>query len=316
MLLSFILPTYNVGKYIAEALEPLTQLPQNEIEVIVVIDESPDNSKEIAQSFSGRISNFTILEQKNSGPSAARNHGLSQAKGKYIAFYDPDDKIEIEEFKKLYGILTKTDVDIVVSNGMSFTEDGSQKLLKKDEFRKKLGTVSGPEYFFYAHKHKEYVQYGWINTYKRDFLNRENLRFTPGSSYEDKEFTAKCFSKAKTVIYSKVNCYRYRLRENSLSSANDRFHSPKSVIAYVNVIQNLFDQKRRSQDQAEINVLNHVISECYLTVLRRLPAMKKKGIPEYSQFTWEYINRSKAYDQLALIDRFKIFRKRIKAAFA
>ena len=86
---SVIIPVYNVEDYIADTIQSVLDQTFQDFEVIVVIDESPDNSLTICQQFSDR--RIHIIEQENLGLAGARNTGIRNAKGEYIAFLDGDD---------------------------------------------------------------------------------------------------------------------------------------------------------------------------------------------------------------------------------
>ena len=87
-LVSVIIPNYNYARYVCEAIDSVLTQTYPNIEIIVVDDGSKDESKEILQSYGGKIK--TILQQ-NQGVSAARNNGLTESKGEFIAFLDADD---------------------------------------------------------------------------------------------------------------------------------------------------------------------------------------------------------------------------------
>lgn len=101
--LSIIIPVYNVELYIEKCLQScLSQdIPYDEYEIIVVNDGSPDGSLAIAESIAKTTTNMTIISQKNGGLSAARNTGMSVAKGEYIWFVDSDDWIETKDRKSV-----------------------------------------------------------------------------------------------------------------------------------------------------------------------------------------------------------------------
>lgn len=86
--ISVIMPNYNNGKFIAQAIDSVLQQDYPNIELIVIDDGSTDNSMEVISSYGGRIS---ILRQQNKGAAAARNHGMRFAQGKFISFIDSDD---------------------------------------------------------------------------------------------------------------------------------------------------------------------------------------------------------------------------------
>ncbi|MGD9690175.1 MAG: glycosyltransferase family 2 protein [Phycisphaerales bacterium] len=85
---SVIIPTYNRERYIAGTLRSAFAQTFSDFEVIVVDDQSTDNTVEIARTFGDRV---RVFEQRNSGPGAARNLGAKHAMGRYLAFLDSDD---------------------------------------------------------------------------------------------------------------------------------------------------------------------------------------------------------------------------------
>jgi glycosyltransferase involved in cell wall biosynthesis len=86
--ISVVVPAYNVGQYLGEALDSVMRQIRPPDEVIVIDDGSTDNTPKEAQKFAGRV---RYIKQPNSGPSAARNLGIRQSKGDWIAFLDGDD---------------------------------------------------------------------------------------------------------------------------------------------------------------------------------------------------------------------------------
>ena len=91
MKLSVIIPLYNAEIYIKEALDSLLAQKGIDIEIIVVDDESQDNSAEIVKKYP-----VHYYKKTNGGASSARNYGLKHASGKYIMFLDADDYLKDE----------------------------------------------------------------------------------------------------------------------------------------------------------------------------------------------------------------------------
>lgn len=87
-LVSVVIPCYNAAKTLAATLESVLAQSYRPIEVIVVDDGSSDGSVALARSFAPRV---TVVVQKNGGPASARNEGIRQCRGEYIAFLDADD---------------------------------------------------------------------------------------------------------------------------------------------------------------------------------------------------------------------------------
>lgn len=310
---SFILPSYNVAPFIGEALASLSSLPEDEIEVIVVNDGSTDNTLEIAKSYEGRIKNLKIINQRNQKLCIARNNGFLQATGKYIHFFDSDDIIDPIEFEKLYQEAKKQEWDIIAGNGHIYKDGQKIEPITLDHFKSKLGIVTGPEYFHYTNSKKEYAQFCWLFLLKRDFLIKNNIKFTDGIKHEDKEFAAKCFARAQTVKYLSAHFLLYRQRNTSISHEPKRYYSPESIEDYKTVIANLSDWHQKSNDEGEKSVLNRAIAECFATIYRRIPLMKKHKIPEVKKYNWNYINSSNSFHFLTLKNKMLVLEKRFKA---
>lgn len=90
-LVSIIIPCHNAGSYVQEAIQSALNQSYKPIEIIVVDDGSTDDSAKIAQSFGKQV---VFYQQPQSGPGKARNYGVQQAKGEYIAFLDADDLLD------------------------------------------------------------------------------------------------------------------------------------------------------------------------------------------------------------------------------
>ena len=88
---SVIIPIYNAAEFLGECLDSVLAQTLTDIEVICVNDGSPDNSLEILREYEKKDSRIKIIDQKNQGAGAARNHGMSVARGEYLSFLDSDD---------------------------------------------------------------------------------------------------------------------------------------------------------------------------------------------------------------------------------
>lgn len=114
ILVSVVIPVYNVEKFISEAIESVLAQSIENIEIILVDDGSTDQSLMICKQFLQKDSRVKLLRQENSGVSSARNNGLGEAKGEYVFFMDSDDTIDSDFLKDTYEIAKNQDLDIVI----------------------------------------------------------------------------------------------------------------------------------------------------------------------------------------------------------
>lgn len=91
---SIIMPVYNSGTEMKKSIESVLNQTYNKWELIIIDDGSTDNSLEIAKKFANKNRRIKVFHQKNAGPGAARNKGIKEASGDYIAFLDSDDYYE------------------------------------------------------------------------------------------------------------------------------------------------------------------------------------------------------------------------------
>lgn len=116
LICSVIVPVYNVGKYLRRCLNSLKNQSGNDFEVIMVDDGSSDNSLAICNEYAEADSRFKVIHKENGGVSSARNIGLDQATGKYIAFVDSDDYVTKDYFEVLRPLMLQKHEFIVYNN--------------------------------------------------------------------------------------------------------------------------------------------------------------------------------------------------------
>ena len=103
--ITFIVPVYNVEKYIYRCVQSILKQSYSNIEVILVDDGSTDASGEIIDEMASEDVRIKVIHQKNSGVSTARNSGLMTASGEYILFIDGDDYIESDYASYFMGLI-------------------------------------------------------------------------------------------------------------------------------------------------------------------------------------------------------------------
>jgi glycosyltransferase involved in cell wall biosynthesis len=117
---SVIIPSYNAGPWLAATLESVLAQTWPALEIIVVDDGSTDDSRRVAQGFTGR--GVRLVEQPNRGASAARNHGLQHAHGDFIQFLDADDLLAPDKLERQVQALSAAGDEIAAGPWGRFTD--------------------------------------------------------------------------------------------------------------------------------------------------------------------------------------------------
>ena len=209
---SIIVPVYNVEKYLDKCLLSLVNQTLDDIEIIVVNDGSPDNSQEIIDRFKEEYPNKIVgLKKKNGGLSDARNYGIAHAKAKYIGFVDGDDYVDVSMFEKMYNKAIQQDFDLVVCN-LNYVYDydvvPTSGNVKDDTTNIKEVMLS-------------IYPTAWNKLYKKELLNKYDLRFKKGVWFEDVEFIYRVLPYVKTIGVVKESFYEYVQREGAISKTYD-----------------------------------------------------------------------------------------------
>lgn len=209
MKLSIIIPIYNVEKYIERCLNSCVDQKGvtlgRDYEIICINDGTKDKSADIAKSFASNYDSVIVINQENAGLSAARNKGLSLAKGEYVWFVDSDDWIEPNCLCIIIPHLYK-DYDLIqIEYRKTYDDDKLNKDSNPNPIR---GVVDG---IFQTKKGGLHTPAQFVICRKK-FLEDNNLSFKEGIYHEDGEFRPRSILPAKRIISIPDICYNYYQR--------------------------------------------------------------------------------------------------------
>ena len=233
MLLSFVIPAYNVSDKIELCLKSIGNIPlnKNDYEIIIIDDSSIDNTVEVAETFL-QVHGFTyrLIRQKKAGQASARNTGIGVAKGKYIWMVDSDDQIIADH--EIFEVLDSgQDFGLITFN---YKEVWPSGLIVQQKFKNRE-TVTGSDFL----SNSVGGSYLWNKIYRRSSIC--DIKFIEGSTHiEDM-----CFNVHALININSVLCltsigykyYRYtkpKLKKEDLlrerEKANvDSFNAYKSI---------------------------------------------------------------------------------------
>lgn len=228
--ISIIIPVYNEELYVEKCLRSCAEqdLSPEDYEIIVINDGTTDNSLEIVERVSKDYSNIIIHSQENQGLSAARNKGLTLAKGEYVWFVDSDDQIHPDALHVLFTKAKETSADIISFKGVEYLEGIDQY---NDLPIASVGVYTSKEYL-YQLLNLDVSCHLWCRLFKKDLF--DNVKFPVGVIYEDALTFPYLVCEAKTVIQIEDGLYYYLMRSGSITQSK-----PKNVIGLINEMETL-----------------------------------------------------------------------------
>lgn len=226
---SVIVSIYNSRDWLDKCLESLSEQSFSDCEFICVDDGSRDDSHKIVLAYAENDKRFKLIRQENKGLAESRNVGIRHAKGKYIAFLDGDDWLQGRDvLQELYKTASESDVDFVTFDADCFYES---EILREISDRgnyyvrnKEYGLyLSGRELFCEMMENDDFCDGAWILFVKREWIVQNNLWFVAGLNPEDCIWNFMCHMYAGKVRHVRKRFYRYRIRDNSLTTERVSF---------------------------------------------------------------------------------------------
>lgn len=224
---SVIIPVYGVEKYLQQCLESVCRQSYQNLEIIIIDDESPDLSGKIADDFAASDQRIKALHIKNRGAAGARNIGLEASTGDYIMFIDSDDWVEPDMVEKLLQILIREKCDIVQCQYMNETCIESVK----QEYHAGERVCNDADYIKEMISKWEYVLI-WNKIYRKSVI--KDIRFVEGRCIDDEFYTYKVIMNARKIVLCNQYLYHYRLRKSgamgNVQKVRQRFYDQADFI--------------------------------------------------------------------------------------
>ena len=258
LLISVIIPAYNIEKYIDRCLESVCKQTYENLEIIVVDDGSKDNTGKILDQYAKRDKRILVIHKQNAGVSAARNTGLEYAKGEYIGFVDGDDIIDDDMYELLLNNALKYEADIshcgykmVFPNRVDYYYNTGEVRVQ-DNYQGIYDLIKADK-----------VEPGLCNKlYQRALLEGECLNDSIRIN-EDLLFNYQLFKKSKKAVFEDLPKYHYMVRVNSASTSRVNEHKLKDPIK---VIQFMMQQ--------ETGEIYQLLEKRYMYLLEKVSVMK------------------------------------------
>ena len=207
ILVSVIVPVYNVEKYISKTVKSLINQDYNNIEIILVDDGSPDKSGEIIDNLALKDNRIVVIHKENGGVSSARNAGLKAATGEYVTFVDGDDWVDKDYITYFVNLLEVSRCDIAM-NKINYTETNN---LSSDEYS-----------IVKAEKAIEWIYLGdifvavWNKMYRKKLFDDNKIFFNNDVWYgEGMLFNIECLQYTESVVVGGKSVYHQTFNPDS-----------------------------------------------------------------------------------------------------
>lgn len=259
---SVIVPVYNTEKYLEQCLNSILDQTLREIEVICVDDGSSDQSVEMIQKLAGEDERLHLLTQKNSGGGAARNLGMSRARGKYLMFLDSDDFFHPQLLEKMMQRCEETGAQICTCKARCYHEDLGFETAEPASMREEYlpeGDVfcwkDMPEEIF-----NTFHNWPWNKMFLHSFVREKNLKFQEIKRTNDMYFTCTAMMEAERITVLKEELVWYRVGISGSCQTTNREAPLDFFDAFLSLKKYLED--RGVFEEVKKSFVNHALDGC------------------------------------------------------
>jgi glycosyltransferase involved in cell wall biosynthesis len=219
MMISVIVPIYNVEIYLSEFLSSITSQTYTQLEIILIDDGSTDRCYSICNEWSKRDDRLRVYHIPNGGVSAARNYGIQLATGEYLAFADPDDILHPDIYRLLHNALIENDSDMVICYEEAFQDSQVPDVHPVETYHISEVTDNISTFNHFLDNFTGYIGWSCNKLYKKTLL--AGICFPVDRKYlEDICFNIDVSLNVKKCIWIKEKLYLYRQHSGNSMNTN------------------------------------------------------------------------------------------------
>lgn len=218
--ISVIVPVYNCEKYLPECVRSILNQSERDFELLLVDDGSTDQSPKICDAIAAQDCRVRVIHQRNCGVSCARNRGIEEASGTFIAFVDADDVIHPQYLELLLKGIRQSGTMLSICTFQSFPHDGQMP----------IESVAQPAVRYMTRRELLALLNDWCNVealsmvipcvklYRAELLRE--IRFPEGIRHEDEFFAHHILAKCEEAVFLDIPLYGYRQNPDSYMNRN------------------------------------------------------------------------------------------------
>ncbi len=287
-LISFVIPVYNVEKYLKECIESILKQCTNQCEIILVDDGSTDKSREICDIYASKENSINVIHQENGGLSFARNEGLKKAVGKYVAFVDSDDRIRENSLCNILKWIKQSDSDICFMDAIKFYSDGKELPLGDNIIKQSVEGKDKTEVLRHIATRPKYPGSACTKLFRREFLLENDIFFPSDRRVsEDLGYCLDAIMKAEKFDALDITYYEYRQnREGSITNKTS-YKNFEDLVLFVIEWTQKFTIEKKAIGINEQYAMSNVAYE-YSILCWQLSKLKKEERRRALLFLKEY----------------------------
>ena len=276
--ISIVIPVFNSQRFIKECISNILNIISNKIELIIINDNSSDDTKNICNKFVQKNNNIRLINlKKNCGVSVARNIGIRTSKGKYLIFLDSDDLLLKDTLKKINKLIEESNnKDIIFFPSY----DPINKLIDNNFLTKKFNNKS------FINNIKNLNQFRltcWNFIYKKDFLKKKKIKFSNIRIFEEQIFLTKAIIESKTFEISKSPLYQRRIIDVNSLSAKVGFDVMISCVKNIHELIKYYKIKQHTLNKIEKLFIESRFTFLMKEIYKNIVLIKKQQIKEITK---------------------------------
>jgi len=303
--ISIIVPVFNSKNYLPKCIKSLIDQSYKNIEIILIDDGSTDGSGEICDEYAKKEKRIKVIHKKNSGPAAARNTGIENAKGKFIFFIDADDFIENDALYWLMKSVNQHKAEIIIGDFINIkngrVEQRHDLSFPVNKLLSKQDLISYSR--LYLKKPNKYLlfAFSWGRLFRSSIIKENNIFFNEKlHTFEDVAFNFDYLKYANAAFFVKKTIYNHRTYDNYSSATRSISDNPNKLFGYKQALVNIsrFLEKNITDEEIKKEVGHAYIFLTIIQLVRICGQITNTNKKKIFQLIQEVINDSSLRNNL------------------
>lgn len=253
--ITIVLPAYNIEDYVDDCIQSVLNQTYRNFELIIIDDGSSDHTLAKCEKYS-KDKRIKIISQSNQGVSKARNVGIENASGKFIAFIDGDDVLSKKYLEILLNSIIKNSADMAICGYVTNIDN-----LENQSIEAKTKTISKENLETLIIKKKFQDCYVWNKLFKKSIIKDKNIKFPVGITiWEDIYFMFSYIEQCNKISIINQSLYYYRTRENSAVNKSETIKKTMDKLTVLDLLKKLKINKLNFKKQIALHEINIKLS--------------------------------------------------------